>query len=101
MRYSAAIAAFLLAASSVSALAHDEFRVVGVVTKVNQNSLSVKQTGGVEHVIKLDRQTAVLRDGKKAVLADLKAGQTTVVNALGDTMEDMLAIEIRIVPPVK
>jgi hypothetical protein len=101
MRCTAILVAGFLAATSVAAFAHEEFRLVGVVTKVGQGSFGVKPQGKPELAVKHDRQTAIMRDGKKIGMMNVKPGETAVVDALGDSMEDMLAIEVRIVPPVK
>jgi len=48
--------------------------------------------------IKVNDTTLVYRDNKKVARAELKAGRFVVVDALGDTIEDSLALEVRIVP---
>lgn len=102
VRYTAILAAILITASSPSAIAHEEFRLVGVVTKVSATSLSIRPQGAkADNPVKLDRQTAFARDGKKVARAELKPGQTAVVDAYGDSLEDLLALEVRIVPAVK
>ncbi len=49
--------------------------------------------------ITLDAATRVTRDGKKASVLDLKAGLYVVVDASGDSLDELLAIDVRIVPP--
>ena len=48
--------------------------------------------------MKVDQGTLVMRDGKKVGPAELKAGRFVVVDALGDSLDDLLAVEVRIVP---
>ncbi len=43
----------------------------------------------------------VSRDKKKVDAAELTVGLTVVVDAYGDSEEDLLALEIRIVPPIE
>jgi len=96
------LVAGLLTLSLVPAFAHEDFRLVGVVTKASNSSLSIRTQGAkADNAVKLDRQTKITRDGKKVTTAELKPGQTTVVDAYGDSLEDLLALEVRIVPAVK
>ena len=102
MRNMTLLAVSLLALSLVPALAHEDFRLVGVVTKASSTSLSIRPQGAkADNAVKLDRQTAIMRDGKKVTVAELKPGQTAVIDATGDTMNDLLALEVQIVPPIK
>jgi hypothetical protein len=97
--------AFLAAAAAVtfagaSSFAHDNFRVIGTITKVEKSTLSVKNKDAKTMPIKLDKQTEVTRDQKRVDVAELKVGQSVVVDAYGDSEADLLALEIRIVPPI-
>jgi hypothetical protein len=62
----------------------------------------VKTKDGRLTSMRLDKQTEISRDKKKVDAKELKAGLSVVVNAYGDGLEDsdLLAIEIRIVPPI-
>lgn len=93
-----AIALFCLAITNVSA--HDDFRVIGIVTKVQASKLDVKSKDGKIHSIKLNKETFVNRDKKKVGASELKAGQSVVVDATGDSEDDLLALEVRIVPAI-
>lgn len=94
----AALLAVLL--GSVATLsAHDEYRIIGTVTKVAPASLTVKQTkDGKTFTMKVDANTIVTRDKKKVARTDLKTGAYVVVDALGDTIDDLLVIEVKLVP---
>jgi hypothetical protein len=81
--------------------AHDDYRVIGVVTKVQASQLDVKSKDGKTHSIKLNKETFINREKKKVGPSELKIGQSVVVDATGDSEADLLALEIRIVPPVK
>jgi hypothetical protein len=47
-----------------------------------------------------DKKTKVTRDGKVAKITDVKIGSTVVIDALGDSILDLLVLEIRLVPPI-
>jgi hypothetical protein len=82
--------------------AHDEFRIIGTVTKLENSQLQVKTKEGKSMAVKLDGETFIHRDKEKEKVSptELKAGRSVVVDALGDSEEDLLALEIRIVPTI-
>ena len=81
--------------------AHDDFRIIGTLTKHQEQKIEVKNRSGKMVSIRLDKQTAISRDKKRVDATELKVGQSLVVDAYGDTEDDSLAIEIRIVPPIR
>jgi hypothetical protein len=97
LRAITAAALFLL---SSSAFAHEEFRVIGTVASRSDTHIQVRDRDGKTLSIQLNKQTVIRKD-KADVGADVIAtGNSVVVDALGDTEADLLAIEIRIVPPI-
>lgn len=80
-------------------MAHDEYRLVGKVTRVSESSIAVENANSKTMAARINKQTDVTRDKKKVPASELKVGQSVVVDALGDNESDLLAIEIRIVPP--
>lgn len=101
-RRTSIVTALALVFSALMPLAaHDDYRVIGVVTKVQTSNLDVKSKDGKNYSIKLNKGTLVGRDKKKVGASELKIGQSVVVDATGDSEDDLLALEIRIVPPVK
>jgi hypothetical protein len=95
----AALCAVLVAGAATLA-AHDEYRIIGTVTKITANTLAVKQTkDGKVFTMKTDANTLVSRDKKKVARTEIKAGGHVVVDALGDTLDDLLVVEVRLVPP--
>lgn len=79
-------------------LAHEEYRIVGTIAKVEKTELQVKASkDGKIYKIALDDLTVVRRDKDKVGRAELKTGRSVVVNALGDSLEDLVAVEIRLV----
>lgn len=79
------------------AFAHDEFRIIGTIAAVKNAQLEVKSREGKIVTMKVDGETLVYRDNKKVGAAELKAGRYVVVDALGDTMADLLAVEVRLI----
>lgn len=80
--------------------AHDEYRILGTVVRVAAPTLEVKQTkDGNIIAMTMDSATIVTRDKKKVALSELKAGQHVVVDARGDTLEDLTVLEVRLVSP--
>jgi uncharacterized cupredoxin-like copper-binding protein len=95
----AAICCGVLIAGSARPSAHDEFRIIGAVTKVTATSLDVKQTKDGQVVsMKMDKETTVTRDGRKVERVEIKTGGSVVVDALGDSLKDLLVLEVRLVP---
>jgi len=92
----AIVVGLLLAAANAGA--HDEFRIIGTITAAQPTQVTVKSREGKTLAIKVNNETLVFRDNKKVGKAELKAGRFVVVDALGDTIEDSLALEVRIVP---
>jgi len=78
--------------------AHDDYRIIGTVLKTTATVLELKNKDGKKFAINLNKQTAVTRDKAKLTSSELKPGMNVVVDALGDSEADLLAIEIRILP---
>lgn len=99
IRY-ARIAATLVATliGATSALAHDEYRVIGTITEQKGDALVVKAQDGRIANIRVNEKTELSKEAGKATRADLKVGRFVVVQAYGDDYSDMLALEIKLVP---
>ena len=95
-----ALTLVVLVLCTVSALAHESVRIIGVVTKRQDTSVDVKTKTGKTFSVALKKTTAVSRDKRKVGAAELKVGQTVVVDAIGDGEDDLEAEEVRIVPAV-
>jgi hypothetical protein len=92
------IAALFISGTSLSA--HDKYRIVGTVAKVAGTVLDVRQTkDGKTITMDMTEKTVVTRDKKKVGRAELKTGLSVVVDALGDSLDELDAVEVRIVPP--
>ncbi len=86
--------------SAVPVLAHEEFRVVGEITQAKSGQIDVKMRDGKVAAVKLDGQTKITKDKAPADATGLKTGQFVVIDAYGDDFNDLLALEIRLVPPI-
>jgi hypothetical protein len=82
-------------------LAHDEFRIIGTLEKHQSSVIVVKKNTGKSVSIRLDKQTSITQDKKIVGAVALKIGQSLVIDAYGDEEENSLALEIRIVPPIR
>jgi predicted flavoprotein YhiN len=81
---------------------HDDYRIVGTLTKIAGNTIDVKQTkDGKVFSMDMDSQTIITRDKKKVEKTELKVGANVVVDASGDALDDLLVLEIRLVPAPK
>jgi len=81
--------------------AHDEYRIVGTVAKITATQIDIKQIKDGKIVeIDVDKQTKVTRDKKPVAFTQIKVGGSVVVEAYGDSILDLLALEIRLVPAI-
>lgn len=95
-------ATLLLATAFVTtASAHDHYRIVGIVTKITADEITVKQVKDNALVeMDHDKNTKVIRDNKPAKIGDVKVGTSVVIDGYGDDIFDLLVLEIKIVPPI-
>jgi hypothetical protein len=64
------------------ALAHEgKPHVMGTVTKVAENSITVKTTAGAETVVSIVEQTVFTKNGATVTWKDLKVGDRVVIHA--------------------
>lgn len=100
-RLTVACLALMIAGGAAGLSAHDEFRIIGTLERLQGARISVKKASGQTVSVRIDKQTAITQDKKKVDATALKAGQSLVIDAYGDTEDDSLALEIRIVPPIR
>lgn len=92
----AALLALALVAPTAGA-AHEKFTIVGTVVKVHAEQLDVKAVDGATYEIDMDDGTVITRKHKKVARAELRAGASVVVQALGHDMFDLVAFEVQLV----
>ena len=94
------LAVTLAGIGATRVFAHEHFRVIGTISKLEAKQFEVKQQDGKRMTIYVDKKTKVSRDKKPVAVTALKVGQSVVVDAYGDDESDLLALDIRIVPPL-
>lgn len=94
---SLAAAAMLL--SAVPAAAHDEIEVAGQVSAVNAKTMQVRMKDGQLVTLDVDSNTRVVLAGKRVALKDVKVGQSVKALGFGDSLTDLVAIDVVISPP--
>lgn len=81
------------------AMAHENFRIIGTIEKVTVKTVDVKQTKDGEVVsMRIGTKMTVTRDKKPVERTELKAGEHVVVDARGDSLKDLVAVAVRLVP---
>ncbi len=93
------VAALIVGMAQVRA--HDEERISGTVAQVTLTALSVRQQNGRAISVKLVPSTKVTKNGQKASVLDLQIGLAVAVDAHEDDDENLVAVEVRIVPSGK
>lgn len=92
----AAVAALLVA---LPAAAHDEMELAGQVTAVTAKSVQIRTKEGQLITLGVDGNTRVVLAGKRLALKDMKVGQSIKALGFGDSMADLVAIDVVINPP--
>jgi hypothetical protein len=88
-----------LVPGTTAVFAHDDYRIIGTVGKVTAKTIDVKQTKDGKIIsMQINGETIVTRDKKKVDRAELKTGLNVVVDARGDSLKDLLVLEVRLVP---
>jgi hypothetical protein len=78
---------------------HEKFRIIGKISRVSSSVLDVKQTkDGKVIFMFMPAKVTVTRDKTKRSIKDLKAGLSVVVDAIGDDLDDLEVVSVRIVP---
>lgn len=93
--------AAVFAFHALALAAHDEYRIIGTVAKITATQIDVKQVKDGKIIeIDIDKQTKVTKDKKPVAFNQIKVGGSVVVEALGDSILDLQALEIRLVPAI-
>jgi hypothetical protein len=89
----------VLPVGGATAIAHEDFRIIGTIEKVTAKTLDVKQTKDGQIVsMRIGTKMTVTRDKKPVERTELKAGEHVVVDARGDSIKDLVAVAVRLVP---
>jgi hypothetical protein len=84
--------------AALPALGHERFRVVGTITQQQATAIQIAPGDGRIVSVALDVITRIRRGGERAAASELKVGQRVDVDALGDSEEDLMALEVTILP---
>jgi len=87
--------AIALAGGAAQPAAHEKFRIVGTVVKVQATELDVKAGDGQVYEIDMDEKTTITRDKKKVARSEVRAGRRVVVD-IGNGEDPLIAGEIRV-----
>ena len=91
------LAALMLSVASSSA--HDNYRIIGTVAKFTGTTLDIKQTkDGKTISMEMTKTSRVTRNKKPVKASEIKAGASVVVDAQGDSLEELDVVEVKIVP---
>jgi hypothetical protein len=101
---------FLALLAGRAASAHEAYRVVGTLVKVDkaEGALALltirfkwEPTDPEDELgqVYVTNETEITRDGKKVPLSDVKAGLYVVIDAWGDEFMFSDALSVKIVPP--
>ena len=80
------------------AAAHDEIEVAGQVTAVTAKTVQLRTKDGKAVTLEVDSNTRVKMAGKALSLKDLKVGQSVKALGFGDSLTDLVAIDVNIQP---
>jgi len=90
---------FVLIVRASPAAAHEDYRVIGTITKVTATTLDVKQTKDDKTIsMAMNEETIVTRDETTVGASELKTGLSVVVDGHGDSLEELEVLDVRIVP---
>jgi len=83
---------------TIPAAAHEEFRVVGTVTKAARTGVEIRIADGRIIPVRFDVVTRVWRGEERVADTELRTGGRVDIRAIGDSLEeDLLALEVHIV----
>ena len=89
------LAAFALLVLAAAAFAHGtDKHVLGTVTKIAHNEITVETQTKEVQVVKITSETAFVKSGAAATLKDLKVGDRVVIHAM-PVGNDLIAHEVR------
>ena len=75
----------------------DATHLMGTVTAVTANTVTIKDTAGKSVVVMLEKTTKYLKDKKAAVIGDLKVGTRVMIQAeMDEKMKMYTAAEVQL-----
>lgn len=86
------LAILLVVVAAASLSAHEKFKIVGTIVKVQATQLDVKAVDGATYEIDMNDGTQVMQGLKKLPQSALRPGLQVTVDALGHDMFDLEAV---------
>jgi hypothetical protein len=84
--------------AGVPASAHEEFQVAGTIAKLDPDGIAVKTAEGKIIAVRFGGPTRFWRGEERAPTVELKMGERVDIRAYGDTLEDLLALDVTLAP---
>jgi len=94
MKRTVAVFALLFALSVMSVAHGNEKHLMGTVTSISDNSITVETTSKKTVVVTLSTATKFQKSGSPAALKDLKVGDKVVIHATGPE-EKLVATDVK------
>src|SRR5437870_11202439 len=88
-RFIACLASVLMFAGFVPAQSGTTTHLMGTVTAVKPDTVTIKMQDGKSEMVMLEKTTKFMKDEKPAKSADLKVGDSVMINAKMDTKMKM------------
>src|ERR1700722_14185692 len=79
----------ILASGATQLAAHENFRIIGKIVKWNYPKLEVKEGDHTAYITVSKGGTDIYFHDKPSTINELKVGRKVVVDALGDTIQDL------------
>lgn len=92
------LAAVSILFAAAPAAAHEEKEVAGQVTAVTPKTLQLRMKDGKLVTLDVDANTRFILGGKRVTPASMKVGQSVKALGLGDSLADLVAIDVTIYP---
>jgi preprotein translocase subunit YajC len=91
-----ALAVLLLLVSAGTAFAHNGVEhILGTITAVTENSITVDTPKHTSVTVVLDRSTTFTNNDVKSSLKDLKVGDRVVINAKANMEKKLVAVTVK------
>ena len=94
MKRTIALVALIFALSSIAFAHGNQTHVMGTVTGISDNSITVETTSKKTVTVNLSASTKFQKSGSSAALKDLKVGDKVVIHATG-SVDKLVATEVR------
>ncbi len=84
--------------AGLPAVAHEEFHLVGTIAQREPATIQILTVDNRRITVRVDVVSRIWRDKVRVDDTELKTGANVAVRALGDSEEDLIALEINLMP---